>query len=894
MDRKQNEATHTRDKFICAKSKSFHPTILSGNIQSLLPKIETLRDMMSQLNEFDVIAIQESWLNNEIPDEEIVLEDFILFRADRCHSHKKRGGGAVIYVRKSFCKNPELLLRISDDNLDLVVILAKKSIIASVYVNKKYCMDQAVNIMCEKIIEPYYNNNIFICGDMNRAPVDTPFGMCGLNNVVKFSTRNEAYLDHVWTNVPERVLITDKCAKIADHSFVLCKDKYSKYHRPRKWMKRRIRKLNTEQLKCELETTDWDIFNSIENLDEKTDSTTAYINHCESMCTYTYEYLEDQTTGQTTTQIIKKARRKREAAFKSGLDIEFKYWSEIVLYEVAKLNSKLLLSLRKSNIKSYWESLKNLSEVSSEKIKTKVDVDLDELNQFFLRFEDKEADIKMPNCQKDASELIEQAPYLNDQNILELLSKSKCKDSRGSDNISSKILRDYKLELLSPVRSILNDCIQKGYIPEIWKTIQITPIPKGKFHRITELNQARPVGQTSALLKILEYFIKQQLETHVMNNNLDRYQFAYKQNVSTSDAVGVLISNAIMNLEQNHTISRILFLDYSSAFNTVNRQEILDLLSQKYNTPEWMLRMLLSYFDKRKQFVKVKNVKSLEIPCRTGVVQGAVLSPFFFTLITDGLRSNFDNCKIIKFADDTAVVAKVSNRDSLHEYFNLVKNIYLWSVEHHLILNTTKTHEIIVKNKNFHDEMLEINGKPIMAVSEVKYLGVIIDDRINFSSQVQQLCQNTKIKLKYASRLLRKCKQKIVVKDFVFTCIIPVLLYNLCMYIHFLNDKTIKELQKIFRRLANICYISKEELHTYIENQVNKQALSKYVNMCIDQDHPLNVVKTFQNQKNKIILPYLKKDRTHKIFQILTLKADRDNNKFYDRKMESFCCKFCK
>ena len=46
----------------------------------------------------DVIAIVESWLNEDIFDSEMVIEDYNFVRMDRKNEHKTRGGGVIIYI----------------------------------------------------------------------------------------------------------------------------------------------------------------------------------------------------------------------------------------------------------------------------------------------------------------------------------------------------------------------------------------------------------------------------------------------------------------------------------------------------------------------------------------------------------------------------------------------------------------------------------------------------------------------------------------------------------------------------------------------------------------------------------------------------------------------------
>ena len=53
------------------------------------------------INENDVIAVTETWLNDNISDNEILYDDYQIYRRDRQYSHNARGGGILLAVRNT-------------------------------------------------------------------------------------------------------------------------------------------------------------------------------------------------------------------------------------------------------------------------------------------------------------------------------------------------------------------------------------------------------------------------------------------------------------------------------------------------------------------------------------------------------------------------------------------------------------------------------------------------------------------------------------------------------------------------------------------------------------------------------------------------------------------------
>ncbi|KAG1673585.1 Anoctamin-7 [Nymphon striatum] len=285
-------------------------------------------------------------------------------------------------------------------------------------------------------------------------------------------------------------------------------------------------------------------------------------------------------------------------------------------------------------------------------------IDLDKLNNHFLRFEDNNKHQIPQTCTEPVGD---EYPVLDENIIKSLITKLSKSDSPGPDGLTSQTLKIFKHQLHNPVRFILNKCLCLGKIPQSWKKVKIIPIPKGGRKTIKEVADARPIGLTSSFLKLLEHYLKQFVNV-LVSDQLDSNQFAYKEHRGTQDAIALLINQTQCFLDEKDTIVRILFLDFSSAFNTVSRQELLDIIKNRFLAPNWLINILLSYLDERIQYVSFGKDKSKEVGCRAGVIQGAVLSPLFFTLVTDSLtsNSNYNNCNVIKYADDTAIIAKMT------------------------------------------------------------------------------------------------------------------------------------------------------------------------------------------------------------------------------------------
>ncbi len=83
------------------------------------------------------------------------------------------------------------------------------------------------------------------------------------------------------------------------------------------------------------------------------------------------------------------------------------------------------------------------------------------------------------------------------------------------------------------------------------------------------LNDYRPVALTSTVMKVFERLLKKHICSSIPAT-LDPLQFAYRPNRSTDDAITQVLHSSLTHIDsKNGNYVRLLFIDYSSAFNTI-------------------------------------------------------------------------------------------------------------------------------------------------------------------------------------------------------------------------------------------------------------------------------------------------------------------------------------
>ncbi len=101
---------------------------------------------------------------------------------------------------------------------------------------------------------------------------------------------------------------------------------------------------------------------------------------------------------------------------------------------------------------------------------------------------------------------------------------------------------------------------------------------------------------------------------------------AYRSNRSTDDAIAFTLHTALSHLENKNTYVRMLFVDYSSAFNTIVPATLVAKL-QTLGLNGSLCSWILDFLTGRSQVVRMGNNTSSPLTLNTGAPQGCVLSP---------------------------------------------------------------------------------------------------------------------------------------------------------------------------------------------------------------------------------------------------------------------------
>ncbi len=251
------------------------------------------------------------------------------------------------------------------------------------------------------------------------------------------------------------------------------------------------------------------------------------------------------------------------------------------------------------------------------------------------------------------------ALQISKDDVCQVFRKNKIRKVPGPDGVSPACLKSCADQLAPIFTQIFNRSLELCDVPSCFKHSTIIPVPK--IPKITGLNDYRPVALTYVVMKSFEKLVLAYLKD-ITGPLLDPLQFAYRTNRSVDDTVNLGLHFILQHLDMPGTYVRILFVDFSPAFNTIIPSLLLPKLTQ-LSVPTSVCQWITSFLTDRQQLVRLGKYTFSTRTISTGAPQGCVLSPLLFSLNTNDCTSKDPSVKLLKFADDTTLIGLIQDGD---------------------------------------------------------------------------------------------------------------------------------------------------------------------------------------------------------------------------------------
>lgn len=154
---------------------------------------------------------------------------------------------------------------------------------------------------------------------------------------------------------------------------------------------------------------------------------------------------------------------------------------------------------------------------------------------------------------------------VTENEVCKTLFKTKVRKATGTDGISPCVAKSCSGQLSPVLKGLLHLSPERRTIPLGNKESTIFPVPKKS--PVTCLNDFRPIALTSVLMSCLEQLVLDYIKREIPAS-VDPLQYVQVKSRSVEDAITVAL-NFKEHLDKGNAYARMLFIDYSSAFNTI-------------------------------------------------------------------------------------------------------------------------------------------------------------------------------------------------------------------------------------------------------------------------------------------------------------------------------------
>ena len=698
------------------------------------------------------------------------------------------------------------------------------------------------------------NKHVYIVGDFNVNTMPNILGNASTrefkdifasNNCLPLITKPTrvtqkcaSLIDNIYSNVP---INTNSChsgileVSISDHYAIFVVDNSTRIKfNSSQVTKRSFCNKNIEKFKTCLNKQTWDFVYESEDLQAAYSRFQGVIDvHFKAnfkLHTFTRTYLNRHPwmTEALRTQIRLKNSKHREYVKSNNAELLESYKVTKRILHSSLRNAEIQyyseqLEINSSDIFKSWKVLKSILALNSSSEKKKLCLAIDNeavtnsndiangFNNFFVSIG--------PELAKDIHSDINPLNYVSSINNSIAIFDVSCAEvinvihslnnsSAGYDEFPTFVAKLCVESFIQPLTFLINSSLKSGVFPSELKLARVVPIFKAG--NSSDLTNYRPISVLTFFAKVFEKIVYNKVMDFISENNvLYDHQYGFRKGRSTQQAIITLVDR-ITKSQDIGDIVIALFIDLKKAFDTIDHRILLRKL-YSYGIRGSMLKWFESYLTDRSQYVVFDGEASKTHGVKCGVPQGSILGPLLFIISVNDICNICPLLLKILYADDTCVLIGGNDLKALMKMLNdELISLNNWFKANKLSLNTKKSFFMIFHRSRIKDNVsnkVVIDNKELIKVESAKYLGVIIDRKLNWIDHITYV----KNKISKGIGIMYKARQflsKRALLDLYYAYIYPYMTY--CIEVWGCASQTqlncIFLLQKKIVRIMNFSY----------------------------------------------------------------------------------------
>lgn len=852
------------------------PVTLSSQLRFYYQNCRGLRTKLKEfyinaLNEdYDILALTETWLHTGILDRELLTDKYIVHRRDRDSdlTGMNLGGGVLLAVDSSKFQSERVASPFSgmyfeDVWVKLNTSMSNSLLICVVYFRPNTTEDIYTEFFSkmESIVEINKTSNICIFADLNLPELtsflaDDSSSISNLSNLeikvlgdINFfglsqknliRNENDRILDVVLTNLnfltvsklDNYIVVPDKhhpCLEvicdfykdkknnsdIGDHKYNYSKGDYLKLY-------------------SLLKIQNWSILNDINDVDQCLESFYSIFYSVMDECipksirrkrTYPVWFTKDIVDN------LKTKERLRRKFKKSGLSADYDLFSLSRKQSKRKIELALLDyqgQVEKSigeDPKFFWNFIKSKKQANTSQVldyNGEKLIDDESKCQAFAEHFHSVYHPEKPNIDFDAIFAMEQSDRSNlfnfctidESDVQKAIKNMPGKRSFGLDGIPPYIFKGFNELISGPLTLIFNLSLKNSKIPLQFKVSAVSPVPKS--NPVLSISDHRPVCILTVPAKLFDYLLYQQLFPHI-SPYLSETQFGFRPGRSTTSNLLILNQDICDTFNAKSQID-VIYTDFKKAFDLVMYYFLLCKLYCDFSLSRSAIEFLAFYLTGRSQYVTYNGRKSLTYNVNSGIQQGSNTGPLFFLTMINNLPEHLNYSHCLLFVDDFKLYKEInSSEDSMCLQKDL-DALAEWCLANGLSLNIPKCHVVSYTLKK--DPFMfsyRIRDDIISRKTVVRDLGVYFDCKLNFDHHITLKCNEAMKMLGFLKRTCYFFKDKIAIMTLYNSYVRSKLEYASLVWEPFYENQKL-QIERVQKKFLRYFIWKSYHLPTYFEN----------------------------------------------------------------------------
>jgi|GEM_PF-2076559 len=841
-----NSSIKTKFKPILPKGIKFgHCNVRDLNS---LSKKDDIKTLLFQ-HKFDIFIVAESWLNDKHKTQEYEANGYQIIRKDRTNG-KNTGGGLLVYVKD--CWNIQSDISLICDPTDAIKLTIKKPHLKPITILALYRPSYTNNSFFTQLEEEIMliGSEFFIIGDLNIDQLKKDNNFVTLNSIIvqnnlsqliqkatRVTEKSSSLIDLIITNTPQNVACSGIIpSAIADHDIVYAVRKCTRINDTTKIIKiRQFSKVNKSELCERVKTAPWWILSyctTVESAFATLNFVLTFI--LQTMIPEKSVRVKNTKPSWMTDDYINMCnlRDKYSKSFKSSKNPE--KWKEY-RHIRNKLNRQKD-SLKADCIEKSVSESSNQSKVSWKnfniecgRLKSKTFIKELHVNNTTVTNEHDIANVLclsflIPKYNQFANythnntfmrTIVKQTTdiEITCEEVERAISESSSNKPPGIDGIPAQFLKIIYLEISPILTDLFNRSLREKEFPFLYKQAIVMPLYKNKGNKSDPKNY-RPISILCSISKIFEKIVYKKLKQHfLMADTLSPHQHGFRSCFSTFSAIARL-THDIFEAGENRKITAAVFIDYKTAFDSVLHEKFEEKL-ESVGVSGDLSKWIMSYLQGRTITVKVNDSFSTPGLIVRGTPQGSTLSALLFSIYINELPEIPIFSKVVMYADDICLYISSKAKDEAESFLQLDLNAIIeWGKINGLEINCEKTKVMMFLPTNMKkpsDLVIKIGNNKLEWVQNFLYLGVWLDERLNWTNQVDTVIKKMNHRISLICKHKRFFSEKRI-KVFCESLVISTLDYCLPIWgeisqgkIDRIDGVILRMCNKLFSKRVTVC-----------------------------------------------------------------------------------------